>query len=76
VTLINRAVSQVDEVTQHNAAAAEELASTADTLAGQAEALRQMMAFFKVSSEQRAESASPSRLASRTPGTLPGGEPA
>ncbi len=76
VTLINRAVSQVDEVTQHNAAAAEELASTADTLAGQAEALRQMMAFFKVSSEQRAEPAAPRRLASRTPGTLPGGEPA
>jgi methyl-accepting chemotaxis protein len=48
VAQINRAVSQVDEVTQRNAAAAEELASTADTLASQAESLQRMMAFFKV----------------------------
>jgi methyl-accepting chemotaxis protein len=48
VAQINRAVSQVDEVTQRNAAAAEELASTADKLASQAESLQRMMAFFKV----------------------------
>jgi methyl-accepting chemotaxis protein len=48
VAQINRAVSQVDEVTQRNAAAAEELASTADTLASHAESLQRMMAFFKV----------------------------
>lgn len=74
VTLINRAVSQVDEVTQHNAAAAEELASTADALAGQAESLRQMMAFFKVSHEQRTPSAAPRELAAST--ALAGGQPA
>jgi methyl-accepting chemotaxis protein len=57
VTLINRAVGQVDQVTQHNAAAAEELASTADTLASQAESLRQMMAFFKVGGVEENEPA-------------------
>jgi len=75
VTLINRAVSQVDEVTQHNAAAAEELASTADALAGQAEALRQMMAFFKVSHEQRPQALAARQLAAPTASTT-GGEPA
>ena len=48
VAQINRAVSQVDEVTQRNAAAAEELASTAVSLASQAESLRQMIGFFRV----------------------------
>jgi methyl-accepting chemotaxis protein len=48
VAQINRAVSQVDEVTQRNAASAEELASTAEALASQAESLRQMIGFFRV----------------------------
>jgi methyl-accepting chemotaxis protein len=48
VAQINRAVSQVDEVTQRNAAAAEELASTAESLASQAETLRQMIGYFHV----------------------------
>jgi methyl-accepting chemotaxis protein len=55
VNQINHAVGQVDEVTQRNAAAAEELASTADGLAGQAESLRQMMAFFKVGRMEQLE---------------------
>jgi methyl-accepting chemotaxis protein len=63
VALVNRAVRQVDEVTQHNAAAAEKLASTADALAGQAESLRQMMAFFRVSHEQSAQAPMPRQLA-------------
>ncbi|MBN2576949.1 MAG: HAMP domain-containing protein [Deltaproteobacteria bacterium] len=50
VAQINRAVSQVDEVTQRNAAAAEELASTAESLANQAESLRQMIGYFHVRS--------------------------
>jgi methyl-accepting chemotaxis protein len=64
VSQINRAVTQVDEVTQRNAAAAEELASTADTLAGQAEALQQMMAFFKVEQGGRAVVLTESQLPS------------
>lgn len=46
VTQISRAMSQVDQVTQRNAAAAEELSSTAEEMAAQAAALQDMMAFF------------------------------
>jgi len=45
---VNRAMSQVDQVTQRNAAAAQELASTAEEMAAQAEALRQLIDFFVV----------------------------
>jgi methyl-accepting chemotaxis protein len=48
VAQINRAMSQVDQVTQRNAAAAEELASTAEEMAAQSEALQQLVSFFKV----------------------------
>jgi len=57
VAQINRAVSQVDEVTQRNAAAAEELASTAESLASQAESLRQMIGFFRVRAVEQAPAA-------------------
>jgi methyl-accepting chemotaxis protein len=48
VTQINKAMTQVDQVTQRNAAGAEELASTAEEMAAQAEALQQLMSFFRV----------------------------
>jgi methyl-accepting chemotaxis protein len=48
VTQINKAMIQVDQVTQRNAAGAEELASTAEEMASQAEALQQLMSFFRV----------------------------
>jgi methyl-accepting chemotaxis protein len=47
VNQINRAMAQVDQVTQRNASAAEELSSTAEEMASQADALAQLMAFFK-----------------------------
>ena len=47
VNQINRAMAQVDQVTQRNASSAEELSSTAEEMASQAETLTQMMAFFK-----------------------------
>lgn len=46
VAQVNRAMTQVDQVTQRNASASEELAGTASTLAAQADAIQQMMAFF------------------------------
>jgi methyl-accepting chemotaxis protein len=46
---INKAMAQVDQVTQRNASSAEELSSTAEELASQSEALLQLMNFFKVS---------------------------
>jgi len=52
VTQINKAMSQVDTVTQRNASSAEELSSTAEELAAQSEQLQQLMTFFRVTGEQ------------------------
>jgi methyl-accepting chemotaxis protein len=55
---INKAMTQVDQVTQRNASAAEELASTAEEMASQAEALQQLVSYFRVASLE----AAPARL--------------
>jgi len=47
---MNKAMGQVDQVTQVNAAASESLASTSEELASQAESLRFLMRFFKIGS--------------------------
>jgi methyl-accepting chemotaxis protein len=54
VAQINRAMGQVEQVTQRNASAAEELASTAEEVASQAEALKQLMEFFRVAGTDEA----------------------
>ncbi|HET9553452.1 MAG TPA: methyl-accepting chemotaxis protein [Anaeromyxobacteraceae bacterium] len=48
VVQVTRAMGTVDQVTQRNASAAEELSSTAEELSSQAEALQQLTAFFTV----------------------------
>jgi methyl-accepting chemotaxis protein len=48
VTQINRAMGQMDQVTQRNASAAEELAATAEELSSQAMMLQQLVARFRV----------------------------
>ncbi len=58
VTQINKAMSQVDTVTQRNASSAEELSSTAEELAAQSEQLQQLMTFFRVAGEQPAQRSS------------------
>jgi methyl-accepting chemotaxis protein len=45
---INKAVLQLDQVIQQNAAAAEETSSTSEELASQAQAMQEMIAFFKI----------------------------
>jgi methyl-accepting chemotaxis protein len=52
VTQINRAMSQVDSVTQRNASSAEELSSTAEELAAQSEQLQQLMTFFHIADDK------------------------
>ncbi|HEU4730181.1 MAG TPA: methyl-accepting chemotaxis protein, partial [Kofleriaceae bacterium] len=47
VTQINKAMQQVDQITQRNAAAAEELASTAEELSRRAAALNALLDFFR-----------------------------
>ena len=59
VSQISRAIGQVDQVTQRNAAAAEELSSTSQELAAQATALRQLMTFFRVSPGSSTEPSAP-----------------
>jgi methyl-accepting chemotaxis protein len=48
VALMNRAIAQVDQVTQQNASAAEELASTAEEMAQQAQSLQELVGYFRV----------------------------
>jgi methyl-accepting chemotaxis protein len=45
---VNKAVSQIDEVTQHNAALVEEAAAAAKSLEEQATILRDAVAVFQV----------------------------
>jgi methyl-accepting chemotaxis protein len=70
VAQVNKAMNQVDQVTQRNATAAEELSSTAEEMARQAENLQNLMGFFRVieadSRTQTGESGS------RLRGALPG----
>jgi methyl-accepting chemotaxis protein len=51
VSSVQRAMSEVDAVTQRNASAAEELASTAEEMATQAGALEQMVGFFRAGAD-------------------------
>jgi methyl-accepting chemotaxis protein len=45
---INKAMTQVDTVTQRNASTAEELSSTSEELAAQASSLNQLVSFFRL----------------------------
>jgi methyl-accepting chemotaxis protein len=61
VEQINRAMAQVDQVTQRNASSAEELSSSAEELSSQAESLLQLVGFFRVpgAADGRARTAPP-----------------
>jgi methyl-accepting chemotaxis protein len=54
VAQVSKAMATVDQVTQRNASAAEELSSTAEEMASQAESLLQLIAFFQVRDGARA----------------------
>ncbi len=54
VTQVNLAMSQVDQVTQRNAASAEQLSSTAEEMAVQAERLKLLVSLFDIKSPQPA----------------------
>ncbi len=57
IAQIGQAIGQVDQVTQRNASAAEELSSTAEQQAAQAQRLKQLMAFFRLGGAALPESA-------------------
>jgi methyl-accepting chemotaxis protein len=75
VGAVSKAMSTVDQVTQRNAAAAEELSSTAEEVASQAHALQQLVSFFVL----KEEAARQARLGARgpvSPGQVPAPRPA
>jgi methyl-accepting chemotaxis protein len=49
VAQMNKAMARVDELTQRNATAAEQVASTSEELSSQAESLQSLIAFFRIS---------------------------
>ncbi len=55
VSQVSKAMGTVDQVTQRNASAAEELSSTAEEMASQSESLQQLMAFFALSEQVSAQ---------------------
>ena len=72
VEQMNRAMLQVDQVTQRNASSAEELASTAEEMSAQAETLRQLMSYFVLSTEEQHSPRSVSFLRPPSSGSGPG----
>jgi len=56
---VNQAITQMDQVTQQNAALVEEAAAAADSLQEQAAALSEIVSFFRVSGASSAPAASP-----------------
>ena len=48
VSQVNTAMGQLNQITQQNASASEELAATAEEMSGQAMQLQELMAFFRV----------------------------
>jgi methyl-accepting chemotaxis protein len=71
VTQINKAMSQVDQVTQRNASGAEELAATSEEMASQAESLQQLISFFHIEAMEISGNGHPQMPSHRTqlPGT-------
>lgn len=59
VAQINQAMSLLDQITQQNASAAEELSATAEELAGQAKTLRQRMEIFTLAARRTVVSDEP-----------------
>jgi methyl-accepting chemotaxis protein len=76
VAQIGKAMGLVDQVTQRNASAAEELSSTSEEMASQAESLRQIVSFFQIAGSEGAPNARgagrPEQLTPRLT-ALPGG---
>jgi len=63
VSQVNKAMTQVDQVTQRNASAAEVLSSTAEEMASQAESLQQLMRVFRIDINEDSASHQPHGMA-------------
>jgi methyl-accepting chemotaxis protein len=68
---VNKALNQMDEVTQQNSALVEENAATAKTLENQAQAMGERISFFRIGhTETRAPAAKPQTAAGRPAATM------
>jgi methyl-accepting chemotaxis protein len=76
VAQINKAMTKVDQVTQRNASASEELASTAEEMSAQAEALQDIVSFFRVAGLEPLGRRKPARAASPAQARLQAAPPA
>jgi methyl-accepting chemotaxis protein len=65
VTQVNKAMTLVDQVTQRNASAAEELASTSEEMSAQAHTLEQLVAYFQLGTTTPAPVSRPVSVARR-----------
>jgi len=76
VAQVNRAMIQVDQVTQRNASAAEELSSTAEEMASQADSLQQLMALFRTTTSNISQpSAAPKKSREKFQPRMPTANP-
>jgi methyl-accepting chemotaxis protein len=72
VTQINKAMTQMSQLTQQNASSSEELAATSEEMSGQSGHLQQLMRFFKTEHSTRAQATGPARSpVSTVTGKLP-----
>jgi methyl-accepting chemotaxis protein len=62
---VNTAITQMDDVTQQNAALVEQAAAAAESMEEQARELSQLMSTFKLTGESRARAIAPPRTAPR-----------
>ena len=65
VAQVNRAMTSVDQVTQRNASAGEELSATAEEMAAQAGALQEVLALFRTTASPTAGNGAPPESARR-----------
>jgi len=75
VTQVNSAMSQLNQITQQNASASEELAATAEEMSGQASNLQELMSFFTVAGG-RSSPRPAGQVAAKTPRPAPSAAPA
>ncbi|CAK0778106.1 methyl-accepting chemotaxis protein [Gammaproteobacteria bacterium] len=75
VAQINTAMSQLSQLTQHNASSAEELAATAEELGAQVTQLQDLVAFFQIADERAAKRSGPTLQRPATQATTPQGMP-
>lgn len=72
---INKAMTQVDSVTQRNASTAEELSSTSEELATQAAGLNELVGYFKLDDDALTPQPKPQRKQRRSRTPPAGGKP-